>query len=104
MPDSTTAIEICSLDAVEGTGCCRPVEYRWWPYGRGPDSDSGLICQSHAHDMPGDADLDLLPAPAYPQPGSIIPGQPGYVVGGCGHRVARSEWRAGLLNCERCGG
>lgn len=41
-------------------------------------------------------------APAYPEPGSEIPGQPGFVVGLCGHRVARSEWRAGFRLCERC--
>lgn len=40
--------------------------------------------------------------PAYPEPGSQIPGQPGFVVGTCGHRVAGSEWRAGLRACERC--
>lgn len=34
------------------------------------------------------------PGPAYPAPGSAIPGQPGYVVGDCGHRVAASEYRA----------
>lgn len=38
----------------------------------------------------------------YPDPGSAIPGQPGYVVGRCEHRVARSEWAAGLRVCERC--
>jgi hypothetical protein len=32
------------------------------------------------------------------------PGElPGYVVGECGHRVAKSEWEAGYRNCERCG-
>lgn len=40
--------------------------------------------------------------PAYPAPGSEIPGQPGYVVGSCGHRLAASEWRAGFRTCERC--
>lgn len=38
----------------------------------------------------------------YPVPGSEIPDQPAYVVGNCGHRVARSEWRAGWRTCERC--
>lgn len=38
----------------------------------------------------------------YPNPGSEIPGQPGYVVGVCGHRVAGSEWQAGFRTCERC--
>jgi hypothetical protein len=42
-------------------------------------------------------------APVY-APGAEIPGQPGYVVGTCGHRVAGSEWRAGFRTCERCGG
>jgi hypothetical protein len=47
--------------------------------------------------------------PEYPEPGSGIPpelnfGMAGYVVGECRHRVAGSEWRAGLRNCERCGG
>jgi hypothetical protein len=34
------------------------------------------------------------------------PGFPpgGFVTGQCGHAVARSAWRAGLRNCERCGG
>jgi hypothetical protein len=40
--------------------------------------------------------------PEYPAPGSAIPDQPGYVVGECEHRVARSEWQAGLRTCERC--
>lgn len=40
--------------------------------------------------------------PAEPEPGSEIPGQPGYVVGTCGHRLAGSEWRAGFRTCERC--
>ena len=40
--------------------------------------------------------------PSYPEPGSAIPGQPGYVVGECGHRVAGSEWRVGFRVCERC--
>jgi len=40
--------------------------------------------------------------PDYPAPGSAIPGQPGYVVGTCGHRLAASEWRAGCRTCERC--
>jgi len=26
----------------------------------------------------------------------------GFVVGTCGHRVAGSEWRAGMRTCERC--
>ncbi|WP_242892647.1 hypothetical protein [Actinomadura litoris] len=39
----------------------------------------------------------------YPAVGSDIPGQPGYVVGECGHRVAASEWRSGFRTCERCG-
>jgi hypothetical protein len=48
-------------------------------------------------------------APVYPEPGSDIPpemtgGMPGFVVGECTHRVAKSEWRAGFRNCERCGG
>jgi len=38
----------------------------------------------------------------YPKPGSTIPDQPGYVVGVCEHRVARSEWLAGCRTCERC--
>lgn len=38
----------------------------------------------------------------YPDPGSEIPGQPGFVVATCGHRVAASEWRAGFRTCERC--
>jgi hypothetical protein len=51
--------------------------------------------------------------PEYPEIGSIIPAAflgpyvaPGaeYRVGECGHRVAAQEWRAGLRNCERCGG
>ena len=42
------------------------------------------------------------------RPGDPIPpeqngGQAGFVAGECGHRVARSEWRAGFRNCERCG-
>lgn len=41
--------------------------------------------------------------PVYPEPGSAIPDQPGFVVGECRHRVARSEWRAGFRTCERCG-
>jgi excisionase family DNA binding protein len=44
----------------------------------------------------------LLNGEAYPAPGSDIPGQPGYVVAVCGHRVAGSEWRAGFRACERC--
>lgn len=40
--------------------------------------------------------------PAYPEPGSEIPGLPGFVVGTCEHRVAASEWRAGFRTCERC--
>lgn len=40
--------------------------------------------------------------PTYPAPGSTIPGEPGYVVGACGHRVAASEYRAGFHECERC--
>lgn len=40
--------------------------------------------------------------PSYPEPGSDIPGQPGFVVGECEHRVAKSEWRAGFRTCERC--
>lgn len=43
-------------------------------------------------------------APLYPAPGSEIPGQPGYVVGLCEHRVALSEWRVGFRTCERCPG
>jgi hypothetical protein len=42
--------------------------------------------------------------PVYPAPGSAIPGQPGFVVGECEHRVAGSEWRAGFRTCERCPG
>lgn len=47
--------------------------------------------------------------PVYPDPGAPIPlelnfGMAGYVVGKCGHRVFESDWRAGLRNCERCGG
>lgn len=45
---------------------------------------------------------DMEKAPLYPQPGSTIPDQPGYVVGRCGHRVAKSEWKAGFRVCERC--
>jgi hypothetical protein len=28
--------------------------------------------------------------------------QVGFVVGHCGHRVAGSEWKAGMRYCERC--
>lgn len=45
---------------------------------------------------------DYREAAVYPAPGSDIPGQPGYVVGTCGHRSAGSEWRAGFRTCERC--
>lgn len=38
----------------------------------------------------------------YPQIGSLIPDQPGYVVAACRHRLARSEWLAGMRTCERC--
>jgi hypothetical protein len=31
-----------------------------------------------------------------------IPGEPGYVVGTCGHRLAAQEWRAGCRTCELC--
>jgi hypothetical protein len=48
------------------------------------------------------AEVPADPAPQYPDPGSDIPGQPGYVVGVCGHRVAQSEWNAGFRDCERC--
>lgn len=41
-------------------------------------------------------------SPEYPDPGSAIPGQPGFVVATCGHRVAAQEWRAGFRVCERC--
>lgn len=34
--------------------------------------------------------------------GEEIPGQPGYIKGQCGHRVAATEWRAGFRTCERC--
>jgi len=30
--------------------------------------------------------------------------QVGYVAGDCGHRVAVSEWKAGMRNCENCPG
>lgn len=48
-----------------------------------------------------------LAAPkAAPEPPRVVPGAvlvpPGYVVGECGHRVARSEWRAGNRTCESC--
>jgi hypothetical protein len=51
---------------------------------------------------------DVRRGRVYPAPGSDIPpenngGQAGYVVGECGHRVAKSEWRAGFRVCERCG-
>ncbi|MFC9973628.1 hypothetical protein ACFVH6_22305 [Spirillospora sp. NPDC127200] len=42
------------------------------------------------------------PPPVFPEPGSVIPDQPGFRVGECGHRVAGSEWRAGYRTCERC--
>jgi hypothetical protein len=48
------------------------------------------------------AEVSDVDEPVYPAPGSTIPGQPGYVVGHCEHRVARSEWRAGFRVCERC--
>lgn len=40
--------------------------------------------------------------PEYPEPGSEIPNQPGYLVAQCRHRIAESEWRTGFRNCERC--
>lgn len=46
--------------------------------------------------------------PAYEWPEGSTPfdpgtgPMPGYVAGGCGHRVAVSEWRAGFRRCERC--
>jgi hypothetical protein len=52
--------------------------------------------------MSNDFDDSNDAAPVYPAPGSEIPGQPSYVVGNCGHRVAGSEWRAGYRVCERC--
>lgn len=53
-------------------------------------------------DAAHEAALTAGPAPVYPAPGSQIPGQPGYVVGQCEHRVAMSEWRVGFRVCERC--
>ena len=41
---------------------------------------------------------------SYPEPGSYIPDQPGFVVAECGHRVANQEWRVGFRTCERCAG
>ena len=46
--------------------------------------------------------LTALDAPVYPAPGAVIPDQPGYRVGECGHRVAGSEWAAGYRVCEHC--
>ncbi|MGW3346765.1 hypothetical protein ACWDA3_25930 [Nonomuraea rubra] len=43
-----------------------------------------------------------MTSPQYPDPGSSIPGMPGYVVATCCHRIAASEWRAGFRTCERC--
>ena len=56
-----------------------------------------------------DKEQHLEGGPIYPSHGAIIPpeqnfGQAGYVVAMCGHRMAGSEWLAGLRNCERCGG
>lgn len=39
---------------------------------------------------------------ASPSPGEQIPGRPAYVVGQCGHPVARDDWRAGYRVCRNC--
>jgi hypothetical protein len=63
---------------------------------RGPD---GLLVTISADD----------PHATFAEPGSPFhhPDLPpelceGFVVGECGHRVAGSEWRAGMRTCERC--
>lgn len=53
-------------------------------------------------DAPKQDGGDEQPAPVFPTPGTEVPGRPGYVVGTCGHHVAKQEWRAGLRTCERC--
>jgi hypothetical protein len=49
----------------------------------------------------------IMLKPIHPESGQpfVHPDLPAYlsgVVGYCGHRVAESEWRAGLHTCERC--
>lgn len=70
----------------------------------------GDLCTSHSGTRPRRNDTHQArtsawaSVPVYPAPGSVIPEQPGYVVGECRHRVAASEWRAGFRTCERCPG
>lgn len=90
-------------------------------YGPDPDAAPPARCGStlflgeHAFvddpEMLADEDGETCNLPAedpihtgrvYPAYGSAIPDQPGYVVGLCTHRVARSEWSAGFRVCERC--
>ena len=40
--------------------------------------------------------------PEVPFVNDAVGPMPGFVAGLCGHHVARSEWRAGFLTCERC--
>ena len=63
------------------------------------DGEAAIVAYEEAQRLADEARIAAADASAVP-----FPGRAGYVTGDCGHAVARSEWRAGLRNCERCGG
>lgn len=97
-------------------GCGTTEEHDYLVREDSTQADRFEVARSHLRDKAGwqcDARGDYCPkckanepvdqaAAVYPAPGSEIPGVPGYVVGTCEHRVAKSEWRAGFRTCERC--
>ena len=64
--------------------------------------DAARVILGEQDGVPTAEEVGQEDAPVYPAHGAEIPGQPGYVVGKCGHRVAKTEWRAGYRVCERC--
>lgn len=71
------------------------------PEGYSAEGPQGEECETRAQNCAAHGGRPGV-TPEYPEPGSAIPGQSGYVVGTCGHRVAVSEWRASFRTCERC--
>ncbi len=64
------------------------------------DHDDQGSKASHTHDPDEPVPFKMADPGPYPHDGNgtLL----GYVAGWCGHKVARSEWRAGSRVCERC--
>lgn len=92
--DATWAVGLSGPDRAAARRMLRKVNRTHWRVDARTTAEEGTTAGHPAAGQP----FVVAEATPFGGPGVL----PGYVVGECGHRVARSEWAAGSRVCERC--